>query len=419
MDTSNKRVVITGIGPVTAIGTGKDEFWSNLLAGNANIREIPPGFSEHYPFRSRFYVPFPEVKPEEYGIPGKYGILMESSTKAAVVAARLALEDAGFSWPEEKMDLGLDPLRCRIILGTGICCLKAGFEAHAAHALNPALRYNRMVIPMIMPDSASSWISILWGITGANYTINASCASGTVAIGEAYRQVSCGEADMVLAGGVECLKDESGTVMRGFDGLGTLTTSNDGFPRPFSAERSGFLFAEGGACILVLESLERARERGAAAYAEILGFGSCSDAYSIVQMDPAGEHIIAMLEQLAGGQTIDYFNTHGTGTQLNDETEALMLRTLFGASETQPLINSTKGILGHSIGASGAIEAAVTALSIRHSTVHRNILGQAIGDLNLPAENTPCDIRHAISASYGFGGHNAALLFGKPPEATP
>lgn len=275
------------------------------------------------------------------------------------------------------------------------------------------MRYNRMVIPMIMPDAATSWISILSGIKGVNYTINSSCASGTVAIGEAFMKIRDGVADLALAGGVECLKDESGSIMRGFDSLCTLTTSNDGYPRPFSKDRSGFLFAEGGACILVLESLEHALERGIAPYAEILGYAANSDAYNIVQMDPAGTQVHAMLKELIGDRKIDYINTHGTATQLNDETEALVIRSLFGGKETQPLINSTKSITGHSIGASGAIEAAITAISIQQSIVHKNLTDNVMEDLNLNLENVDRDIHVAISASYGFGGHNAALMFGK------
>lgn len=407
----NNRVVISGIGPVTAIGTGKEAFWSNLLAGAIHVTEIPAEFEINYRFKSRFFVPFPLVTLEEHGLPGKYGVLMESSTRVAIVAAKLALDDAGLLSGDLGMGLPADPAKCIIILGTGICALKAGFDAHAAHALNPDLRYNRMVIPMIMPDSATSWISILYGIRGPNYTINASCASGTVAIGEAYRKIRNGEAEMALAGGVECLKDESGTIMRGFDSLGTLTASSDGRPRPFSKDRSGFLFAEGGACILVLESFKHAMDRGVEPYAEISGYESNSDAYNIVQMEPSGKSVRELLENMIRGRQIDYFNTHGTATLMNDETEARVIRSIFGEKESQPLINSTKSITGHSIGASGAIEAAVVAMSIRKSMVHQTITDNVAEGLNLALTNIPCEIHSAVSASYGFGGHNAALMF--------
>lgn len=412
MKTTHHRVVITGIGPVTAIGTGKEAFWKNLLAGNSNICKIPARFETNHTFKSRFYVPFPDIHIQDYNLPRKYENLMELSTRAAVIASKIAMEDAGVIWNEDEIRLPVDPERFLIVLGTGICTLKAGFYAYESHALNPSLRYNRMVIPMIMPDSASSWISILAGIKGANYTLNASCASGTVAIGEAFRQIRDGSTEMALAGGFECLKDESGTIMRGFDGLGTLSTSSDGFPRPFSNARSGFLFAEGGACILVIETLDSAIKRGAEPYAEIIDYKCNSDAFNIVQMDPSGNGIQTMLKEIVNEKEIDYFNAHGTATQLNDEIEAQLMRILFGKKETQPLINSTKSITGHSIGASGAIEAAVTALSIKKSMIHKTITNDAMEELNLATENTSCNIKHAISGSYGFGGHNAALLMG-------
>lgn len=413
MKTLPERVVITGIGPVTAIGTGKESFWRNLLSGTANIREIAPQFENGYRFKSRFFVPFPDISLEAHQLPAKYECVMGLSARAAVISAKLALEDAGITWADQSITLPVDPARCAVILGTGICTLKAGFDAHEANALNPALRFNRMVIPMIMPDAATSWISILCGTRGVNHTLNASCASGTVAIGEAYQKIRDGYADMALAGGVECLKDESGTIMRGFDSLGTLTTSPDGYPRPFSQGRSGFLFAEGGACILVLESLGNALARGATPYAEILGYAANSDAYNIVQMEPSGMQVRDMLAELTADREIDYFNSHGTATQLNDETEALVIQSLFGGRERQPVINSTKSITGHSIGASGAIEAAVTAISIQQSLVHKTITSDIMEDLNLNMETLPCAISLAITASYGFGGHNAALLFGK------
>jgi 3-oxoacyl-[acyl-carrier-protein] synthase II len=413
MKNTNKRVVVTGVGPVTAIGTGKEAFWKNLCEGNANIKAIPPQFENSYRFKSRFYVPFPVEKLEDHDIPGKYETVMGTSSQVAVIAAKLALEDAGIPWTREDFELPADPDRCAVVLGTGICNLKAGFDAHEAHALNPAMRFNRMVIPMIMPDAASSWISILFGTTGVNYTLNASCASGTMAIGEAFLKIRSGDADLVLAGGFECLKDESGTVMRGFDSLGTLTTASDGYPLPFSRERTGFLFAEGGAGILVIESLDHARERGAVPYAEILGYAACSDAYNIVQMEPSGARVMTMINELTTGRKIDYFNAHGTATQLNDETEARVIRSVFGVKETQPVINSTKGITGHSIGASGAMEAAATVLSIQRGMIHKNLTSNIMDYLNVNLETIHCDIRMAVSASFGFGGHNAALLFGK------
>ncbi len=411
-----KRVVITGLGPVTSIGTGKQEFWKNLLDSRIKSCKIPEQFKKNYKFHSGFYVPFPEIDIADHGFPNKYKILMEETSKLAVVGTKLALEDAGIASTDQRI---LN--NAMVLLGIGICSLKAGFEAFASHTFGAnsellsehglSTRFNRMVIPSIMPDSAASWISILFGIQGPNYTINASCASGTYAIGEAYRNIKNGLADIAITGGVECLQDNSGTIMRGFDSLGTLTQSEDGLPRPFSKKRSGFLFAEGGGGILILEELESALKRGVRIYAEIIDYDSCSDAHSLVQIDESGSQIKAMLSKLIKGRKIDYFNAHGTGTMLNDDVEARIIQSLFGEEPGQPLINSTKGILGHTIGASGAIEAIVSVLSIKNSTIHANLTEDTIDNLNLPSENINKQIHLALSPSYGFGGHNAAILF--------
>lgn len=417
----NNRVVITGIGPVTSIGTGLEEFWNNLLAGEANIKPIPEVFEQDYTFKSRFLAPYPEFSLEAYGFKSRLLMLTEETGRLALVGAKLAFDDAGIDHESEQgSDLSE---RTTVVLGNGICTIKAGFEGFSAHSMpgNQAFfekygfspRYNRMVIPAIMPDSAACWISIHFGLHGENYTLNTSCASGSYAIGEAYRKIRYGIADRAVTGGVECLQDPSGTIMRGFDTLGTLTKSEDGYPRPFSKNRSGFLFSEGGACILILERLDLALERGADIYAEIAGYESCSDAYNLVQIEPSGKQIRNMLKTVVGKEKVDYFNTHGTATQLNDEFERILIQDMFGKKSGQPWVNSTKGTLGHSIGASGAIEAAVTALSIKHSKVHRNESDDDFEDLNLATASIDTEINTALSASYGFGGHNAALLLKK------
>lgn len=217
---------------------------------------------------------------------------------------------------------------------------------------------------------------------------------------------------MILAGGVEALAEKNGAIMRGFDMLTTLTRAKDGRPLPFSQQRSGFLFNEGVGCVLVLEELARARERGAEIYAELVGFEAGSDAYSIVQMDPSGDSITRLFQRITEGEgiKIDYLNAHGTATIANDEIEAKVIERVFGAKSTQPFINSTKGILGHSIGASGALEAAITAISIKESRIHANLTSEPMDNLKLPMESFETPIEYAISASYGFGGHNALIL---------
>ncbi|UCG27676.1 MAG: beta-ketoacyl-[acyl-carrier-protein] synthase family protein [Bacteroidales bacterium] len=421
-----RRVVITGIGPITSIGIGRDEFWENLLNKKISVSEIPQRFERNHKFRSRFYVPFPEFSIEDYGIPSKYNSLMEETSKLSLVGSILALHDAGFNGDDLKSMIPENLQNSMVILGIGIGALRTALYQYAIQALShrPEIleeldvypRYNRMAIPSIMPNSATSWVTILFGITGPNFTINTSCSSGTYAIGEAYQKISRGSADMIISGGIECLKDNVGATMRGFDTLGTLTKSDDGKPLPFSKQRSGFLFSEGGGCILILEELESARKRNAPIYCEIVGYASNSDAYNVVQMQPSGDQVKKLITGVIGENKIDYLNTHGTATLLNDEIEAMIIQDLFGNKETQPLINSTKGNLGHSIGAAGAIEIAVTALSVKENRIHANLSEDLIDNLNIANKTINHEVNFALSASYGFGGHNSVILLKKYTE---
>ena len=270
-----------------------------------------------------------------------------------------------------------------------------------------------MAVPSSMPNSASCLVSILYGIHGSNFTLNTSCSSGSYAIGEAFRKIKDGYADMTISGGIECLKDEHGTVMRSFDMIRALTCSDDGRPQPFSYDRSGFLFSEGGGCVIILEELEKAKERGARIFAELVGFEANSDAYNMVQIEPGAEQIRKLVRKSIKDYKIDYINTHGTATELNDKTEGEIIMDIFGDRESQPIINSSKGMLGHTIGASGAIEFAATALSVWDSKVHPNLAENTFDNLNLAHKETDIDITYALSTSYGFGGHNCALIIKK------
>ncbi len=417
-----RRVVITGMGVLSSIGNGKDEFMRNLFLRKVPVTAIPPSFEAHYEFKSRFYVPFQLPDLKEHAIPSHHQCFLQEVHRIAIVAAKMALGDAGFSVLSDGRSFRVEGLDdCSVCLGVGFPGLHAGFSSYLAHlagedgsgrSLVPhGVRFNRLIVPIMMPNSLAAWISILFQLKGASYTMNASCASGTLAIGEAYMRIRDGYGSVALAGGVECLKDGCGCVMRGFDALGALTRAEDGRPMPFSRQRSGFLFAEGGGCVLVLEELERARRRGATPYAEIADFRSNSDAHSILQLDESGAQIGKLLRELKGDRVIDYLNSHGTGTPANDAMEAEVIKQVFGSRQTQPSIDATKGIIGHTIGASGAIEAAVVAFSIRESRIHGSAVPDPIEDLNLATCNQGLPIRYAISTSYGFGGHNAGLLF--------
>ncbi len=410
-----KRVVITGIGPVTAMGIGKDAMFRNIMDMKTCISRIPVHYERNYHYKSRFFVPGPVFSLQEHGIPQYCESIMEEISRLSVLCAKLALEDAGFSIKrKDKYFESNCPEDCMTIIGVGMSSLQTAMHSYTAHISqcndSNKYRYNRMVIPMLMPNSASSWVSILFGLNGLNYTVNASCASGSLAIGEAYKNIMLGRCDTVITGGVEALSEESGSVMRGFDMLSVLTRSKDGMPLPFSRDRSGFLLNQGAGCLLVLEELQKAKERGSRIYAELSGYEYSSDAYHIVQMDPTGKNITAIIKKLIKDIKIDYLNAHGTATVSNDKIEAEIIQDIFGDKKHQPYINSTKGLLGHSIGASGAIEAAVTALSIKESVLHGNLTMNPIENLNLPMTSMEAHIKYGLSASYGFGGHNALLL---------
>jgi 3-oxoacyl-[acyl-carrier-protein] synthase II len=381
-----------------------------------SLRSLPREALNLYNFKSRFYSPFPEADPRDFGLDSAALNVMQRKDRAALVAAKLALDDAGFCYSEtgKLLDAG-EPERGGVIFGIGLGELADAFGSYLSHigkAKGPeGPRYQRMIIPKIMPNSVAAWVSIHFGLQGPGYTLNASCASGTYAVGEAFEKIRRGSQDLMLCGGVECLKEESMSMMRGFDMLGVLTLSPDGRPRPFSKTRSGFLFSEGGACALVLEEEGRARKRGAEIYAEITDFQANSDSHNIVQMEPTGEKVIRLLEALKAGARIDYLNAHGTGTAASDEIEAKALNAVFGGLEDQPVLNSTKAILGHTIGASGAFEAAVTALAIKEQKIHGSRVNDPMEGLRLAGESREMEIGHAVSVSYGFGGHNAGLLF--------
>jgi 3-oxoacyl-[acyl-carrier-protein] synthase II len=277
-------------------------------------------------------------------------------------------------------------------------------------------RYNPFGVSMTMPNAVSGNLGIKFKLNGGNNTFCAACASGTVAIGYGYKAVRSGEVDLAIVGGVEYLHDEYGSVFLGFDTVRALASGHedpDKANRPFDEDRSGFLFSEGGGAILVIEDLEHAEKRGARIYAEILGYAESCDGHSIMVMESSGHQISRVIEQVLADagvseKEIDYINSHGTGTQLNDETETEIIEKIFGK---EVLINSTKSLIGHTLGGSGAIEAVVTALSIYHKTTHvcRN-LDKPMRDLNFVTKVDSYPIDTAISQSFGFGGHNAVLL---------
>lgn len=395
------RVVITGIAPITAIGSG-NAFFENLLNKKTAVRPIPPEYCSAS-VSTKFYVPFPETDDEGFG--SAYKKMKTRSSKAvwaAAASALLAVRDSGI----EKLDENT-----AVFFGVGVPHTEEILRTD--RALTSHSPIHPCSNPMMMTSSVSAWISILLGINGINQTISTACASGTNAVGDAYWYIRSGRGRSAVCGGADYLGCENGLLLKSFDVLRTLTKSENGLPLPFSEERSGFLFSEGAACALILEEYESAKKRGARIYAEITGYGSTCDAFHIVQMPQDASQIIRMLRRLCGGQKIDYYNAHGTATVLNDKTEQYALTEVFGDSLKDIPVTSAKGIIGHTIGASGAIEAAICAYSIKNQVIHGNILGTPLAGLCLPSETKEAKIETAVSASFGFGGHNAALMFKK------
>jgi 3-oxoacyl-[acyl-carrier-protein] synthase II len=458
----SRRAVVTGIGAFTPVGATAGDLWESLLAARTSVEHIPSHWLDYAPLTSRLWAPLPERDYGYYSINRIDRMQHSESELLAIIAAQQALQSArvGFDLKDAKKNTwtlgGIDPTRAGVFMGTGVGGLVTLIDNEANHVLTPlkeqlreaicsdpghtgqgsaearkrmeALmrmpqRFSPFVVPMIMPNAPAATIGIRYSLTGPNRTSNSACAAGTVAIGHAFRSIQSGEADFALAGGVEFLNDTFGGIYRGFDVAKTLIREWDDpqtANRPFDRDRSGFLLAEGGSAMLVIEELQHALSRGAPILAEIIGYGETFDAHSVMIMDPEAVAITRMIrgvltESGCTPRDIDYINAHATGTQVNDEVEAAVIGDIFGAG---PLVNATKSMTGHAIGAAGAIEAAVTVLSIRDQVVHTcKNLDNPVADLSFAGESVRTPLRKALTQSFAFGGHNAALVLAQfePP----
>jgi 3-oxoacyl-[acyl-carrier-protein] synthase II len=444
-----RRIVISGIGVVASNGANTASFWKNCLAAAASVSRIPEEWTSYHSYSSKIWAPLPKVDFTAYRVSRIEMMQSDTTALLTLAAAGQALSESGVKviLKNERKNIfapdNIDPSRCGVFIGTGVGGI-ASFAANEGHHLfsqiresvsDPALtaekreriarivryppRFNHFAVAMTMPNTAAASLGIKYSLTGANGTFCNACAAGTTAIGKAFQAICRGELDWALAGGVEYLHDDYGGIFRGFDAAGTLVSRNEDPEAncPFDKNRSGFLFAEGGCAILLLESLDHAQLRGAPQpIAEIRSFAETFDACSIMIPDPAGAQAERMVRQALAeanmsARDIDYINAHGTGTQANDDVEAAVIERVFANS---PLVNSTKSLTGHAIGASGAIEAAVTALSLRDQTTHAcKNLRDPIRPLNFVKEAKPYSIKTALTQSFAFGGHNAALVMSR------
>lgn len=452
----NRRVVITGSGTINPIGLNTENFWENCISGKTNVQKIPEQWFNYSNFNSKIWSPLPRIDYSKYSITDIEEKQNDISTLLSISCSFQAIDSAKLKYTkidDKKNTFKIDSIdnkKAGVFIGTGIggvntlgSCFAYQILNNQKSLLNDLLnsneiksnkkiqeelisiinniilpkRFNPFAVSMIMPNASGSKIAIKFNLQGMNNTFSSACASGTVAIGNGYNKIKNGEIDLAITGGVEYMHDEYGGLYFAFDTLKTLLNSDkyadiEKANKPFDKNRSGFLYSQGGCGILILEELEHAKKRAAPVIAEIIGYSENCDAHNIMMIEESGQLIKRMINQLLkesgiSKEDVDYINAHGTGTILNDEIESKIIEEMFGK---KILINSTKSIIGHTLGASGAIEAIVTALSIKDKKTHicKN-LEYPIRDLNFVTKAKEYSINTAISQSFGFGGHNSAI----------
>lgn len=412
----NNRVVITGIGVISPIGIGKDNFWNALINGKSGVDTITRFDTTDYP--AKIAAEVKDFDSTEY-IDKKEAKRMDRYSQFAVAASKIAIEDS-------KLDLGnIDNERFGVILGSGIGGIETFEEQNEKLIKKGPKRVSPFFIPMMIGNMAAGQVAIALDAKGPNETIVTACASSTNALGDAFKILQRGDADILISGGTEA--SITPVALAGFSSMKALSTNNDNpkeASRPFDKNRDGFVMGE-GAGILILETLEHAKKRGANIYAEIVGYGSTCDANHITTPleDGSGARRameIAINDAKADKCEIDYINAHGTSTHYNDKFETLAIKDLFGDRAYDIKISSTKSMTGHLLGAAGGIEAIASTLAIKNSIIPPTINlteKDEECDLNyVPNEAIKSDVRYALSNSLGFGGHNATILLKKYEE---
>lgn len=409
-----RRVVITGIGAITPVGNDTKTTWQNLLNGKSGIDTIRSfDTSNHSVTIAGEIKDFDPVK----RIDPKSTKRIDRCVQLCLWATAEAVEDARIDFDQyDKTQIG-------VIIGSGIGGLLTWEREHTKFIEKGPARVSPFLIPMMIPDMTSGYVAIQYGLKGPNYTTISACASGAHAMGDAFRAIIHGDADVVVTGGAEA--PVTPFALAGFSNMRALSRRNaepQKASRPFDKARDGFVIAE-GAATFIFEELKFARKRGATIYGEIVGFGATGDGHHITAPAPAGEGARRSMERAvreAGckKEEINYLNTHGTSTELNDKFEAQAVKDFFGDHAQKLVLNATKSMVGHTLGAAGAIEGAVVLLSIRDSKVHPTLnledpLDECAGLDIVSGGARTVDIEYALSNSLGFGGHNATLCFRK------
>ena len=407
-----RRVVITGLGAVTPLGNNVDDFWAGIREGKVGIGPITKFDTTDY--KVKIAAEVKDFKAADY-MDFKAAKRMENFSQYAVAAAKEAFAMAGLDMSQE------DPYRVGVIIGSGVGSLQAIEREHQKLLEKGPAKVNLMLVPMMISNMAAGNVSIQLGARGKCTDVVTACASGTHSIGDAFRAIQYGDAEVMIAGGTENAITPIG--VSGFTNLTALTTCND--PKrasiPFDKDRSGFVLGE-GAGIVILEELEHAKARGAKILAEMVGYGATGDAYHITAPIEDGSGAakamsLAMEEAGVKPEEVDYVNAHGTSTPLNDLSETRAIKLAFGDAAYKLKINSTKSMIGHLLGAAGGVECVVCVKSLMEGFIHQTVGSKETEgecDLNYcigaPVQQ---EIRYAMTNSLGFGGHNATLLLKK------
>lgn len=409
-----RKVVVTGMGAVTPLGLSVEEFWKNLLAGKSGAAPIT--YFDAGGFDTKFACEVKGFDPLVF-LDRKLAQRCDPFTQFALAASEMAIRDAGLNLEQENRD------RIGVVVGSGIGGMwtyhraqESLWESKGPHRISP------FFIPMMISDIAPGRISMRYGLKGPNYATTSACATSSHAVGDAFILIQRGNADVMVTGGAESSICPMG--IGGFNAMKALSTRNDAperASRPFDKGRDGFVMGEGSG-ILVLEELGHALKRGARIYAELAGLGFTADAHHITEPAPGGEGAVRSMRTAIedAGLTpadIQYVNTHGTSTPVGDKNETAAIKTVFGEHARRLAVNSTKSMIGHLLGAAGAVESIATVLSVYENKVHPTI--------NLDTPDPECDLDYiphtaqarevqaAVSNTFGFGGHNASLLFKK------
>lgn len=410
----NRRVVVTGMGAITPIGNSVEEFWNGIKEGKTGFGPIT--YFDTADYRCKLAAEVKDFDPAQY-MDKKSARRMEQFCQFAVAAVGQAISDAGLDMEQE------DPYMVGCSVGSGIGSLQAMEREYDRLKEKGPGRVGPMLVPLMISNMAAGNVSIAYGLKGKSLNVVTACATGTHSIGEAYRTIQYGDADVMIAGGTESSITPIG--IAGFSALTALSFSED--PErasiPFDKERNGFVMGEGSA-IVVLEELEHAKRRGAKIYAELTGYGCSSDAYHITSPAEDGSGAAtAMLNALKDGgvapEELTYINAHGTSTHHNDLFETRAIKLAFGEHAYDLKINSTKSMVGHLLGAAGAVEFVTCVKEIQEGYIHRTVGLRETEeelDLNYCRDSYKEEVPYALTNSLGFGGHNASLLLKKYTE---